>query len=118
MSVAAKKHPIKISFKSTTPKKILREITKKYSSYIEDEDDFVDYFNTDEHNEIANTLNPGLCLKHLREVHGYTQKELGIKIGNIKASRVSDWENGHRNISKENVKKIADIFNAPVDLFI
>lgn len=118
MSAATKTRPIKLTFRSGTPRRILQDVRRRYSRYLVDrEDAAVNYFETDLHKKISKTLTPGLWLKHLREAHDLSQAELGKKMG-VKASRVSDWENNQRAVSKTAAKGLAKLFNAPIDRFI
>ncbi|MCU0822244.1 MAG: helix-turn-helix domain-containing protein [Spirochaetes bacterium] len=47
-----------------------------------------------------------------------TQAELGKRLGNIPRQNISQMEKGKRGISKENAKRLAKIFDVPVDRFI
>jgi HTH-type transcriptional regulator / antitoxin HipB len=81
----------------------------------------LDYLKTDFHKKVAARLTPGKSLKHLREAHGLSQSELGALVGEkqpVRASRISDWENDFRAISKPVAKKFAAIFQVSVDRFI
>lgn len=68
-------------------------------------------------NDIINNnegLTFGLRLKTLRESKGYTQEQLGNKIG-VRKQTISNWENENVLPSIEQVIKIADIFNCTLD---
>lgn len=58
----------------------------------------------------------GKKVKELRENSKMTQKELANLL-NYSESFISHIENGNRNISQEDLKKIADIFNVSFDIF-
>jgi DNA-binding XRE family transcriptional regulator len=119
MSAATKTHPIKLTFRSGTPRRILQDARRRYSRYlVEREDKAVDYFETDLAKKIEASMTPGLWLKHLREAHNLSQAELGEKIGGIKPSRISDWENNQRAVSKAAAKSLAKLFRVPADRFI
>ena len=128
MSEAAKTHPIKknirkpgyhFTFKRSTPRKVLAEISNRYGSYLMDETDneTVDITTTDWYKVMDKEMEPKDYLKHLREVHALTQKALGEKIG-TNAAHVSDWETGQRAISKSVAKKLAKVFHTSPGLFI
>ena len=53
-------------------------------------------------------------IKQLRSQLGFTQKQLGDKLG-ISPSNISDWENGISRPEYENLIKIADIFDVSLD---
>lgn len=128
MSGAAKTHPIKknikkpryhYTFKRSTPRKILAEISKRYGPYLADEQDneLVDITKTGWYKNLDNEMKPQDYLKHLREAHALTQKSLGEKIGS-NAAHISDWETGQRTISKNVAKKLAEVFHTSPALFI
>lgn len=52
----------------------------------------------------------GLKVKELRLRAGYSQEELADK-ANLHRTYMSDIERGERNVSIENIKKIADALN-------
>jgi transcriptional regulator with XRE-family HTH domain len=78
----------------------------------------VDYFKTDLHKKMIETMTPGLWVKELREAHGLSQAKLGEKMGGIKASRISDWENNQRAVSKAAAKAFAKLFKVPSERFL
>ena len=97
----------------------IHEIRRKYADFVLDkDDDVVDWHKTDLHKELARETTPGVLLKDLREVHGWTQKELGEKIGGVPSTRICDWECEQRAISKEYAKKLEELFHVPVGRFI
>lgn len=53
-------------------------------------------------------------LRQLRREHGLTQEQLGKKIGVSKVS-ISGYENGIRTPDVETLKKLADVFDIPLD---
>lgn len=59
----------------------------------------------------------GLHIKKAREDAGLTQEELGLKYG-TSGVYISQWERGKRNISTNNLKKLAHILNKPVAWFL
>jgi len=105
--------------KKTTPKKILSEISLRYSKYFEQDADeqLVDITTTGWYKDMEKKMKPKDYLKNLREAHGLTQKQLGEKI-NFNAAHISDYETGQRSISKEVAKKFAAIFNVSPAVFI
>jgi len=61
-----------------------------------------------------NTVKFSENVKMLRAQFGYTQKQLGDKLG-ISPSNISDWENGISRPEYENLIKLADIFDVTLD---
>ncbi|KXT83509.1 transcriptional regulator, Cro/CI family [Streptococcus oralis] len=53
-------------------------------------------------------------LKELRLKKGLTQTELGEKVG-VKQSTFTNWENGKREPSFENLIKLADLLDVSLD---
>jgi ribosome-binding protein aMBF1 (putative translation factor) len=121
MLAAGKVRPIRMVFKPRTPRKIIREIQSKYRRFIAvlpaEKDEYVDWFKTDLYKEIAKEITPGTLLKDLREAQGLSQKQLGETL-NIPGNRISDFETGHRAISKDIAKKLAKVFNVNAVRFI
>lgn len=119
MSVATKTRPISLTLRPGTPSRVLQDLHRRYSRYlVEREDKAVDYFKTDLHKKVSATMTPGLWVRHLREAHGLSQAQLGEKMGGIKASRISDWENNQRAVSKAAAKGLSKLFSVPADRFI
>lgn len=118
MSVATKTRPIDFHFRPGTPRKVLQDVRHRYASYLLEEDVAMDYLKTDLHKKVSKNMTPGLWLKHLREAHGWSQADLGERLGDVKASRVSDWENMQRAISKDVAKELARLFNVSAERFI
>ena len=119
MSVAVRTHPINIRFKPRTPMRVIHAVKKQFSNYIIDNDDeeYVNYADTDLHKEIAAEMTPSKTLRNLREMAGWTLAETGKKIG-VSPYRVSDYETNQRAISKEMAKKIGKIFHISPAVFI
>ena len=53
-------------------------------------------------------------IKKIREKRGISQKELAAKL-NVSPSTVSQWENGLRNPSLVNVKRMSNILHCTTD---
>ena len=118
MSAVVKKHPINIRFKPKTPKRIINSVKKQFSEYIiNDDEEYVDWFETDLHQTISQRMNPAENLRTLRKMCGWTLAETGKKVG-ITPYRVSDYEKGRREISKDIAKKFAMIFKTSPATFI
>jgi ribosome-binding protein aMBF1 (putative translation factor) len=118
MSEAVKTRPINIRFKARTPVRVIHSIRKQFSNYIlEDEEEYLDWFKTDLHKEIASGMKPGDYLRNFREAQGMTQKELAEKIA-VRVNYLSDMETGQRAISRMTAKRFAMIFKVNAGVFI
>lgn len=118
MSVAVKARPISITFKPRTPPRVISSIRREYAQFIENQSvDSFDWFSSDIGKELDKQLTPGVYLKTLREAHDWTQATLGEKIG-VSSTRVSDFENELRAISKDIAKKLAEVFKTSPARFI
>jgi len=124
MSVAAKTRPTNLTFRirpgisRRTIQRIKKEVVEKYSDILEeDNNDSVDWFESDLHKEISGGMKPGDYLKHLCEAHNLTLREVAERVG-VNAQRVHDWQSGYRGISKGFAKKLGELFNISPAVFI
>ncbi len=63
-------------------------------------------------------MNIGALIKKLRTEHGYSQEELGAMLG-VQRAAVQKWECGTvKNLKRETIKKLSEIFNVPPSSFI
>ena len=63
-------------------------------------------------------MNTGAIIKKLRIEHGYSQEELGAMLG-VQRAAVQKWECGTvKNLKRETIKKLSEIFNVPPSYFI
>ncbi len=63
-------------------------------------------------------MNIGILIKKLRTQHGYSQEELGSMLG-VQRAAVQKWECGAvKNLKRETIKKLSEIFNVPPSSFI
>lgn len=118
---AIKSLPIKRLFRPDTPAIILERLDQDFGFWFvgkPDDDEFVDWFSTDLHKEIEARMTPGSWLRELRDEHGWTQQELGVRLGGISSSRISDWENNRRTISKEIAMQLTKLFRVSVERFL
>jgi len=63
-------------------------------------------------------MTPGDRLKIDRENAGWSQAELGKKIGSFSRQYVSDLENGRKNISLKVAKQLAIIFDRSIERYV
>lgn len=63
-------------------------------------------------------MNIGALIKKLRTEHGFSQEELGSMLG-VQRAAVQKWESGAvKNLKRETLKKLSEIFNVPPSSFI
>ena len=63
-------------------------------------------------------MNIGAYIKKLRTENGYSQEELGHKLG-VQRAAVQKWECGTvKNLKRDTIKKLSEIFNVPPSSFI
>ena len=63
-------------------------------------------------------MNIGAYIKKLRTENGYSQEELGRKLG-VQRAAVQKWECGTvKNLKRDTIKKLSEIFNVPTSSFI
>jgi DNA-binding XRE family transcriptional regulator len=122
MQVHVKTPHIKIDIKGEISKKHLSLLKKEYGKnlhLLENEDDeYVDVFQTDWYKIISSQMTPGKNLKVYRMNRGLTQVKLGELLGGIPKQHISNMENGKRPISLKMAKSLSKIFKASVERFI
>ena len=63
-------------------------------------------------------MNIGSYIKKLRTENGYSQEELGALLG-VQRAAVQKWECGTvKNLKRDTIKKLSEIFNVPPSSFI
>lgn len=63
-------------------------------------------------------MNIGALIRKLRTEHGYSQEELGSMLG-VQRAAVQKWECGAvKNLKRETIKKLSEIFHTPPSSFI
>ena len=82
-----------------------------------DDDELVDFHDTDWFKEVEEELTPASNLAFYRKLVKMTQSELADKLG-TKKQVISDMEHGRRAISKATAKKLSRIFDVSADRFI
>lgn len=108
--------------KGDIPKEDLNYLQNKYGKALniteDDDEEYEIATETDWFQEIQQQITPGDCIKVYRENSGWSQAELGKKIGNLSVQKISDMENGRRGISKAMAKKFSRLFDVPIERFL
>jgi len=119
MQVVVKKPRIKLEGEINNS--LIRFLRNQYGEIevIEDaEEEIVEVTKSDWYAEIRKTIAPGENLRIYREMHGMTQNQLAVQLGNVTRQNVSNMEHGHRSISKNMAKKLAELFDVSVEKFL
>ncbi|EPG75260.1 DNA-binding helix-turn-helix protein [Leptospira fainei serovar Hurstbridge str. BUT 6] len=61
---------------------------------------------------------PGIVVRFLRKIHGYSRKDLAEKLGGVEIEYVTSIEKGKLTIGKNLARKLAEIFEIPVEIFV
>jgi DNA-binding XRE family transcriptional regulator len=85
---------------------------------IEKEDDeSVNWFDTEDHREIAALTTPGDVMRIYRENRLWSQARLGEELGGMSRQKISDMERGSRTISADTAIALSRVFGLPVERF-
>ena len=121
MSGVIKGRPIEVILRADTPEAVLQDLRNAFGTWIESiptDSDLVELVTTSEWSAFHSRQTPGAWLSGLREAVGWTQRELGVKLGGVSPARISDWEHDRREISKEAAKKLASLLKVSADRFL
>lgn len=123
LAVVRKHHTGKALFeiKGDIPQKVMSFLRKEFGpdvKVMDEEEEFVNILDTGWFKEIGESTTPGEVMKIYRENAGFTQSELGKKLGKFSRQKISDMERGNRNISLEVARKLSKLFNVSVDRFL
>lgn len=118
MLVAVKKPPINFTMTGKIPSWILVILREHYGNNLEVQKDTVNVFETPWYKNIKKQMQPSENLKMYRTHRGWTQEELGEKLGGLPKQHISEMERNQRGISKNLAKLLANIFEVSVAKFI
>lgn len=122
MQAVVKTPHIDINIRGNIPKNLLKVLKEDYGKKLKlienPEDELVDVFETDWYKGMSKKRKPGDAMRTYRENSGMTQEELGKKLGGDARQIVSNMEKGSRAISLKTAKKLAKLFDVPVDRFV
>jgi len=121
MLAVVKTPHIDVRIEGEVPPRLLRLLKTEYGTELkvaqEDSDETVDLFKTAFYRKVKKQMTPGTYVRVYRENHGFTQEQLGTKVG-VSKSFICDIEHNRRSISKEMAKKFSKIFKISVERFI
>jgi DNA-binding XRE family transcriptional regulator len=120
MLVHVKTSRTEIEIKGEISDRLMKALRNEYGNDIDisDDDMLIDPSESAWFKETKAQMSPGDHLKIDRENAGWSQAELGKKIGSFSRQYVSDMENGRKNISIKVAKKLAGIFDRSVERYI
>jgi hypothetical protein len=120
-SEATKTRLIEIRLRRNAPRGFMDDLRSRYAEWIvsiTEDDELIDLAETPQWKEFASNQTAGKWLAGLRETSGWTQNELGGRLGGVSPARISDWEHDRRTISKDFAKKLSKLFGVPAERFI
>lgn len=122
MQVLVKTRHTKITMEGEISPDVLSALKNAYGKDVRIIDDpaeeIMDVTETEWYKTTKKNITPGACMRYYREIHGMTQEQLGQKLGGIPRQLISNMETGQRKINIETAKKLALLFDLPVDRFI
>jgi DNA-binding XRE family transcriptional regulator len=99
---------------------VLSVLQKEYGNNFEIIDDEVpvNIFETDWYKTTKSNMKPGDYIRAYRGKKGWTQEELGVRLGGIPKQHVSNMERGTRHISLKMAQKLAGVFDIEINQFL
>ena len=82
-----------------------------------EDEEYVNWFESEEHDKIAAFTSPGDVMRIYRENRGWSQAALGEKLGGLSRQKISDMERGHRTISGDTAISLSRVFGIAVERF-
>ena len=122
MRAHVKTRHIKIDIDGKIPTDLISCLKKNYGKKVriitDDEDEFVNVFETEWFKKTSMNDTAGQGMRFYRELHKMTQEELGRKLGGISRQNVCHMEQGRRQISLHTAKLLSRLFNVSIERFI
>jgi DNA-binding XRE family transcriptional regulator len=120
MQAVVKTPHIEINIKGEMiPQKLIYLLQEEYGDEVKvtenDEDNLINVVETQWYEGIKENLTPGGVMRIYRENRAMTQTRLGELLGGIPRQHVSNMETGKRPISLNTAKKLAKLFNIPIE---
>ena len=123
MQAVVKAHHIEIKAKGNIPPKVIKFFKDTYGSDFKiisdsDKSEFIDVTESEGYKKTKKAMKPGDYLRAYRDNAQLSQAKLGNLLEGFSRQNISEMEKGKRGISKETAKKLAKIFNKPVEKFL
>ena len=119
MQAVVKTPHIEVNIKGMIPQRLISLLKEEYGEEVKvidnDDDQLINVFETPWYKNIKKALTPGEVMRIYRENHAMTQTRLGELLGGIPRQHISNMENGKRPISLKTAKKLAKLFNIPIE---
>lgn len=120
MLAVVKMHHTSFEIKGDIPNDLLNYIKKYYQEGLEitDDEEYINAFESDWYKEQEKNWHPGKSVYVYRDNKGWTQAELGKKLGGLSRQYISDLERGKRSISKKVAIQLSQLFNRKIERFL
>ena len=122
MQAVVKTPRIELQIQEDIPPKLISVLKEEFGDDLrleeEQGDEIANTFETEWYRQIKLSMTPGDNLKIYRDNRGWTQAQLGEKLGGLPRQHISNMERGLRPISKNMAKRLALIFAVPPSKFI
>ena len=119
MRAVVKTPHIEVNIKGMIPQKLISLLKEEYGDEVKvidnDDDKLVNVFETPWYRNIKEVLTPSEVMRIYRENRAMTHTRLGELLGGIPRQHISNMENGKRPISLNTAKKLAKLFNIPIE---
>ena len=122
MQAVVKTPRIELQIQGDIPPKLISVLKEEFGDDLrleeEQGDEIANIFETEWYRQIKSSMTPGDNLRIYRDNRGWTQAQLGDKLGGLPRQHISNMERGVRPISKNMAKRLALIFAVPPSKFI
>ena len=122
MQAVVKTPRIELQIQGAIPPKLISVLKEEFGDDLrleeEQGDEIANVFETEWYRQIKSSMTPGDNLRIYRDNRGWTQAQLGDKLGGLPRQHISNMERGLRPISKNMAKRLALIFEVPPSKFI
>lgn len=102
------------------PEKVIKFFKSEYGDRftINEDEALVNVVESEWYKAMETNDHPGISVRVYRNNKGWTQTQLGKKLGNFSRQYISDIENARKGISKAMAKKLSQFFKVPIDRFL
>ena len=122
MQAVVKTPRIELQIQGDIPPKLISVLKEEFGDDLrlgeEQGDEIANVFETEWYRQIKLSMTPGDNLKIYRDNRGWTQAQLGEKLGGLPRQHISNMERGLRPITKNMAKRLVLIFAVPPSKFI